>query len=161
MVGEYGPRTFNSLLPNTICNSLPNDKMMHKSKFNAFADDKFNIDEVVIYTCSRVENIVGKGKNTGYQYYLFPPQCFQKAHKKGLSKVGSMAELYNPEKEAFWKHCGKGENAGNQYFLLFPQCFLPFWKQFPTFSVTFTMSSANAFTFDWSKILLLGTEINL
>ena len=25
-----------------------------------------------------VENIVGKGENTGYQHYLLFPQCFQK-----------------------------------------------------------------------------------
>ena len=26
-----------------------------------------------------VENIVGKGENAGYQYFLLFPQCFQKA----------------------------------------------------------------------------------
>ena len=27
----------------------------------------------------RVENIVGKGENAGYQHFLLFPQCFQKA----------------------------------------------------------------------------------
>ena len=27
----------------------------------------------------RVENVVGKGENVGYQYFLLFPQCFQKA----------------------------------------------------------------------------------
>ena len=36
----------------------------------------------------RVENIVGKGGNAGYQYYLLFPQCFQKAFYSGSLKVG-------------------------------------------------------------------------
>ena len=44
-------------------------------------------------TCSalvvfdRVENIVGKGENAGYQHSLLFPQCFQKASSTGLFKV--------------------------------------------------------------------------
>ena len=34
-----------------------------------------------------VENIVGKGENTGYQYFLLPPQCFQKPSLLRLLKV--------------------------------------------------------------------------
>ena len=48
----------------------------------------------------------------------------------------------------------KGENTGDQHFLLFPQCFLPFQKQISNFSVSFILSSANAFTLDQSKILM-------
>ena len=58
---------------------------------------------------------------------------------------------------------GKGENAGNQHFLLFA-----FPTMFPThpitnlyFSITFNLSSANAFNLDQSKILLFGTELTL
>ena len=36
----------------------------------------------------RVENIVGKVENTGYQHFLLFPQCFQKATLSGLLKVG-------------------------------------------------------------------------
>ena len=28
----------------------------------------------------RVENIVGKEENAGYQHFLLLPQCFQKGH---------------------------------------------------------------------------------
>ena len=36
----------------------------------------------------RVENILGKGENAGYQYFLLFPQCFQKASFTGSLKVG-------------------------------------------------------------------------
>ena len=31
----------------------------------------------------RVENIVGKGENAGYQHFLLFPQCFQKHSDQG------------------------------------------------------------------------------
>ena len=34
---------------------------------------------MVNYICDRVENIVGKGGNAGYQHFLLFPQCFQKS----------------------------------------------------------------------------------
>ena len=36
----------------------------------------------------RVENIEGKGENTGYHHILLFPQCFQKASFQGSLKVG-------------------------------------------------------------------------
>ena len=52
----------------------------------------------------------------------------------------------------------KGENAPNQHFLLFPQCStLP--KANFSFRVTLILSSANAFNFDKSKILLFAKEL--
>ena len=36
----------------------------------------------------RVESMVGKGKNAGYQHFLLFPQCFQKASFSRLLKVG-------------------------------------------------------------------------
>ena len=38
----------------------------------------------------RVENIVGKGENAGYQHLLLFPQRFQKASLSGSLKVGIM-----------------------------------------------------------------------
>ena len=35
-----------------------------------------------------VENIVGKGENTGYQHFLLFPQGFQKASFSGIPKIG-------------------------------------------------------------------------
>ena len=40
------------------------------------------------FVLGRVENIVGKEKNAGYQLFLLSPQCFQKASILGSLKVG-------------------------------------------------------------------------
>ena len=57
-------------------------------------------------------------------------------------------------KKPFENTVGNGENAGNQHFLLFPQCFPPFQKTNFCSSVTFILSSPNAYSLDESKILL-------
>ena len=36
----------------------------------------------------RVENIVRKGENAGYQHFLLFPQCFQKPSSPGSLEVG-------------------------------------------------------------------------
>ena len=36
----------------------------------------------------RVENIVGKGENAGYQYFFLFPQCFLKLSFPEVLKVG-------------------------------------------------------------------------
>ena len=48
-------------------------------KFQASADNKFGLAEIKGFVFERVENIVGKGENAGYQHFLLFPQCFQKA----------------------------------------------------------------------------------
>ena len=60
-------------------NSLPNDKILHWSKSKAVADDNIKVLKKMIFVFDRVENIVGKGENAGYQHFLLFPQCFQKA----------------------------------------------------------------------------------
>ena len=35
----------------------------------------------------KVENIVGKGENAGYQHFLLFPQCFQKVSSSRLLQV--------------------------------------------------------------------------
>ena len=62
-----------------IVNSLPSNKILDWSKFKAFSDDKLNVVRIMISVSDRVENIVGKGENAGYQHFLIFPQCFQKA----------------------------------------------------------------------------------
>ena len=59
-------------------NSLPNNKFLDWSKFRAFADDKLNLTEKLKFVLGKVENIVGKGENAGFQHFLLFPQCFQK-----------------------------------------------------------------------------------
>ena len=38
--------------------------------------NKFKITKVMISILNRVENIVGKGENAGYQHFLLFPQVF-------------------------------------------------------------------------------------
>ena len=54
-------------------NSLPNDKILDLLKLEAFADDKLNVTEKLKFVLGRVENIVGKGENAGYQRFLLGP----------------------------------------------------------------------------------------
>ena len=57
-------------------NSPLNDKNLDWSKLNASADNKMNVTEKLKFVLKRLENIVGKGENAGYQYFLLFPQCF-------------------------------------------------------------------------------------
>ena len=54
----------------------------------AFADDKLNLAKQLKFVSRRIENIVGKGENAGYQHFLLFPQCFQKASISGSLKFG-------------------------------------------------------------------------
>ena len=65
-----------------------NDKILDWSKLKAFVDDKINVTEKFKFLFERVESIVGKGENAGYQHFLLFPKCFQKHSYTGLLKVG-------------------------------------------------------------------------
>ena len=69
-----------------VFNSLPNDKILDVTKLKAFADNKINVAQMMIPVFDRVENIVGKGENAGYQHFLLFLQCFQKATFSGWLK---------------------------------------------------------------------------
>ena len=64
-------------------NSLPNDKKLNLTKLKAFADDKSHVTEMMISVFGRIENIVEKGENAGYQHFLLFPQCFQQLSVQG------------------------------------------------------------------------------
>ena len=49
--------------------SMPKDKVLDFSKFRAFADNKIIVTQNFKFTLERVENIVGKGENAGYQHF--------------------------------------------------------------------------------------------
>ena len=51
-----------------IC--LQNDKFLEMTQLKAFADDKSDFAKITISLCDRVENIVGKEENAGYQHFL-------------------------------------------------------------------------------------------
>ena len=69
-------------------NSLPNDKIVDWSNLKASADDKIYVTEKLKFVLGRVEYIMGKGENAGYQHFLLFPQCFQKPSDLGSLKVG-------------------------------------------------------------------------
>ena len=71
-----------SLNPNTT------NKILDLSKLKVFADNKTNATQKLKFVLGRVENIVGKGENAGYQHFLLFPQCFQEATFSGLLKLG-------------------------------------------------------------------------
>ena len=60
------------------------------TKLKTFAGDKFNIAKIMIFVSDRLENIVGKGENDGYQHFLLFPLCFQKPSVSGTLKVGTV-----------------------------------------------------------------------
>ena len=66
---------------------IPNEKNLNCSKLKAFADDKINMTEKLKFVLGRVENIVGKGENAGYQHFLLFSQCFLKVSYSGSLKV--------------------------------------------------------------------------
>ena len=49
----------------------------------AFADNKIYLTEKLKFVFRRIENIVGKGENAGYQHFLLFLQGFQKASHTG------------------------------------------------------------------------------
>ena len=78
------------LLKAVMFNSLPNwiyNFILVQIK--AFADDKINVIHKLKIVFERVENIVEKGENAGYQPSIFSfSQCFQNPSFSGSIKVG-------------------------------------------------------------------------
>ena len=78
------------LLKYFIIKFLPNNKILALSNLKAFADSMSNVAKMMISVFDRVENIVGKGENAGYQHYhhfLLFPLCLQNASLSGSLKV--------------------------------------------------------------------------
>ena len=60
------PRVDNSL----PFDSLQNNKILDVTEFKALADDRINVAQMMISVSDRVENILGKEENAGYQHFL-------------------------------------------------------------------------------------------
>ena len=71
-------------------NSIPTDKILDQIKFKALADDKINVTEKFKIVLGREENLLRKGENAGYQYFLLFPKCFEKLPSSGKRKKGSL-----------------------------------------------------------------------
>ena len=77
------------------------------------------------FVAERVENILEKGENAGYQHFLLFQKCFQKPPSLGLLTPYFIdTNLTHQQETAFENIVGKGEFAHNEQILLFPQCFL-------------------------------------
>ena len=63
----------------SLFNPLQKGKILDWFKMKALADDKVNIAEIIISLSNRVENIVRKGENAGFQHFSHFPTMFSKA----------------------------------------------------------------------------------
>ena len=52
---------------------LPEDKILDWTELKAVANDKLDVAKIMISVYDRVENIVEKGENAGYQQFLLFP----------------------------------------------------------------------------------------
>ena len=88
---SYETKIIFKMASNTIqsINHFPSDKILALTKLKAFADNKIIIViQKLKFVLGRVENIVGKGENAGYQHFLLFPQCFLKLSFPEVLKVG-------------------------------------------------------------------------
>ena len=83
-------------------NSLPDNKILDRSKFTAFADNKIDVSQKFEFVLEMVENIVGKGENASYQYFLLFHNVFKRHLIQGHLESGL---------------CGKDLNVFNSLFL--------------------------------------------
>ena len=66
-----------------LYNCLPNDIFLDWSKLKAFADNKINVNKNLKFVLERIENIVGKGENAGYQHFLLSHYVFKRIFFQG------------------------------------------------------------------------------
>ena len=59
-------------------NSLPKCKILDQSKLKAFTDDNSKVIHMAKFVLDKMENIVGKEKNAGYQHFLLFPTMLSK-----------------------------------------------------------------------------------
>ena len=77
-------------------NSLPNDKILDYSNFKALANDKINLTNNLKLVLRMVQNILRKGENDGYQYFLLFPKYFQRSPSLGVFKSRDCVVRVNP-----------------------------------------------------------------
>ena len=57
---------------------LQDNKILAMSKLKAFVDDKFSVTQSIKFVFHRIENIVKKEENAGYQHFLLFQQYSEK-----------------------------------------------------------------------------------
>ena len=77
----------NKIFDFDLFNHLPNNKISDWSKLKAFVDNKLNVTEKLKFVLERVENIVGKGENAGYQPFLLSHNIFKNHLFQGREKL--------------------------------------------------------------------------
>ena len=65
------------------CNSLQNFRLI---QIESICRRQIKFEKLILVLL-RVENIVRKGENAGYQHFLLFTQCFQKPSHSGLLKI--------------------------------------------------------------------------
>ena len=72
------PKPCTYFIKKKCVNPFPKRRILDHSKFKAFADDNFELDENGRKISKWLENTVGKGEIARYEQFLLFPQCFQK-----------------------------------------------------------------------------------
>ena len=94
------PESHFCLTTDSIMNSLADDKILTLIKLKAFADDKFDIAELMTSVFDRVENTVGNRRKCWFSPF---PTMFQKTSFSGLRRTEVVWERVNsfPNKPLF------------------------------------------------------------
>ena len=70
-----------------LVKSLTDDKILALSKLKEFADNNLSVAQLVQFYYERVENMVGKGENVGYQRFLLFPTMLSKGSFLKVVKI--------------------------------------------------------------------------
>ena len=77
----------------SICNPSSEDKILALSELKASADHKLKFIQNILFVFDRIENIVGKGENAGYQQILLFQQCFSKVFYLHRCKKSPLCDI--------------------------------------------------------------------
>ena len=61
-----------------MVNFCPLFKILDQSNLKAFADDKLKVIQIAEFVLDRIENIVGKEEDAGYQDFFFSNHVFKR-----------------------------------------------------------------------------------
>ena len=87
-------------------NSLPNNKILDRSKLKAFADDKINATEKLRCVSEKIENILGKRENTAFSPFskIFSKASFLRVVKSRDCVVKSLTIMICKFDSEHWSY---------------------------------------------------------